>query len=84
MFNAEFRRGTNVDQDLSWWGKREIIYLSLHGYTTRVTPTSRWAALIVKSKVIDQNCFLETGEHNRSEVLLLTSLTPYRSAKPAH
>ena len=39
-----------------------------------------------KTVSTDHNLFEEKGEpkRNRAEAFLLTSLTPYRSAKPAH
>ena len=62
-----------------------------------LTPALRWAAmrdvlmfsLVVRDKVTRQcpqtTTFEEKGEpeRNRTEVPLLTSLTPYRQAKPA-
>ena len=59
-----------------------------------MTPALRWAAmkvsLTVRDKVTRQcpqtTTFAEKGEtkRNRTEVLLLTSLTSHRQAKPAH
>ena len=63
--------------------------------TTRMIPALRWAAMrailmFVRDKVIRQcpqtTTFADKGEPKqiRTEVLLLTSLTPSRWAKPAH
>ena len=73
------------------WGKREIIYLSLHchhqnGSCTKVgSEESHFnISLIVRDNVIRQcphaTTFEEKGEPKRvrTEVPLLTSLTPYR------
>ena len=68
------------------------IYTYRYTVTTRMTPALRWAAmraifnvsLIVRDKVTRQcpqiTTFEEEGEPKRirTEVLLLTSLTPYR------
>ena len=81
------RRGREV----VWrWGKREIIYLSPHchhqndSYIKIGSDESRFnVSLIVRGKVTRQcpqtTTFKEKGEpkRNRTEVLLLTSLTPY-------
>ena len=68
-------------------GEREIIYLSLT-VTTRMTSALRWAAM--RDSLMFHNCerqshpqtttFEETGDLKqiRTEVPLLTSLTPYR------
>ena len=63
-------------------GGREIIYLSLY-ITTRMTSALRWA---VTRQCPQTTTFEEKGEPKqiRTEVPLLTSLTPYREAKPAH
>ena len=80
------------------WGtrKREIIYLSLHYHhqndfcmKTGSDENHFNVSLIVRDKVTRQcpqtTTFEEKGEPKRirTEVPLLTSLTPYRSAKPA-
>ena len=63
-----------------------------------MTPALRWAAIRAvlmfhncdgqshKTVPTDHNFFEERGEQKRirTEVPMLTSLTPYRSAKPAH
>ena len=72
------------------WGKREIIYLSLHchhqnDFCIKVgSDESHFnVSLIVRDKVTRQcsqtTTFEEKGEPKqiRTEVLLLTSLTPY-------
>ena len=79
------------------WGKREIIYLSLHchhqnDFCIKVGIDERHfnVSLIVRNKVARQcqqtTTFEEKGEPKRirTEVSLLTSITPYRSAKPTH
>ena len=79
------------------WVKLEIIYLSLlchHQNDSCIKMGSDEShfnvLLIVRDKVTRQRpqttTFEEKGEpkRNRTEVLLLTSLTPYRWAKPAH
>ena len=80
------------------WGKREfILYLSLHCHhrndsciKTGSDESHFNVSLIVRDKVTKQcpqtTTFEEKGEPKqiRIEVLLLTSLTPYRWAKPAH
>ena len=78
-------------------GKREIIYLSLHCHhqndsciTMGSDESHVNVSLIVRDKVTRQcpetTTFEEKGEPKRyrTEVLPLTSLTPYRQAKPAH
>ena len=73
------------------WGKREVIYLSLHCHhqtdscIKMGSDESRFnVSLIVRDKVTRQcpqtTIFEEKGEPKRirTEVLLLTSLTPYR------
>ena len=73
------------------WGKRETIYLSLHchrqndsGIKMDSDESHFNVSLIVRDKVTRQcpqtTTFEERGEpkRNRTEVLLLTSLTPYR------
>ena len=78
-------------------GEREIIYLSLHfhhqnDFCIKVGSNESHfhVSLIVRDKVTRQcpqiTTFEEKGEPKRirTEVSLLTSLTPYRSAKPAH
>ena len=72
-------------------GKKEIIYLSLHGHHKNDSCIKMGSdeshfnvSLIVRDKVIRQcpqtTTFEEKGEpnRNRTEVLLLTSLTSYR------
>ena len=73
-------------------GGRGRLYTYRYTVTTRMTPTLRWAAheshfnvsLIVRDKVTRQcpqtTTFEEKGEPKRirTEVLPLTSLTPYR------
>ena len=74
-----------------WWGRREIIYLSLHchhqnDFCIKVGSDGSHfnVSLIVKDKVTRQcpqtTAFEEKGEPKqiRTEFLLLTSLTPYR------
>ena len=74
------------------WGKREVIY---HHQTDSCIKMGRDeshfnVSLIVRDKVTRQcpqtTIFEEKGEPKRirTEVLLLTSLTPYRGAKPTH
>ena len=78
-------------------GKREIIYLLLHCHHQNdfcikmgSDKSHSNVSLIVRDKVTKQcpqtTTFEEKGEPKqiRIEVLLLTSLTPYRWAKPAH
>ena len=78
-------------------GEREIIYLSLrchHQNDSCIKMGSDEShfnvSLTVRDKVTRQcpqtTTFEEKGEPKqiRTEVLLLTSLTPYREAKPAH
>ena len=75
----------------------EIIYLSLHCHHQNDSCIKMGSneshfnvSLIVRDKVTRQcsqtTTFEEKGEPKqiRTEVLLLTSLTPYRSAEPAH
>ena len=73
------------------WGKREIIYLSLHGCHHQNDSCIKMGSneshfhvsLIVRNKVTRQcpqtTTFEDKGEPKqiRTEVLLLTSLTPY-------
>ena len=80
------------------WGKREIIYLSLHCHhqnDTCIKMDSDESHFNVsvgsdgqshKTVSTNHNLFEEKGEQkrNRTEALLFTSLTPYRWAKPAH
>ena len=80
-------------------GEGVRLYAYHYTATTRITPALRWAAiraiLISDCKGQSHNLrqcpqtttFLKKrGEpkRNRTEVLVLTSLTPYRQAKPAH
>ena len=78
-------------------GEREIIYLSLHcphqnDFCIKMGSNESHfnVSLIVRDKVTRQcpqtTTFEEKGESKqiRTEVLLLTILTPYRKAKPAH
>ena len=78
-------------------GEGDYTYIDSYTVTTRMTPALRWAAmshfnvsLIVRDKVTrlcpQTTTFDEKGEPKRirTEVPLLTSLTPYRWAKPAH
>ena len=73
------------------WGKREIIYLSLHCHHQNDScikmgsdESHIYVSLIVRYKVTRQcpqtTTFEEKGEPKRirTEVPLLTSLTPYR------
>ena len=74
------------------WGKREIVYLALRCHHQNDScikmgcDKSRFnVSLIVRDKVTNKTVstdhnFEEKGEakRNRTEVLLLTSLTPYR------
>ena len=77
-------------------GEREIIYLSLHchhqnDFCIKVgSDESHFnVSLIVRNKVTRQCPQTKTFQENRepkqirTEALLLTSLTPYRQAKPA-
>ena len=79
------------------WGEREIIYLSLHCHHQNGSCIKMGSdeshfkvSFIVRDKVTRQcpqtTTFEEKGEPKliRTEVPLLTSLTPYRKAKPAH
>ena len=79
------------------WVEKEIIYLSLHCHHQNyscikmVSDESHFNVLLtVKDKVTRQcpqtTTFEEKGEPKqiRTEVPLLTSLTPYRYAKPGH
>ena len=75
-----------------WWGGREIIYLSLHCHHQNDSCIKMGSdeshfnvSLIVRDKVtrlVSTNHYLfeEKGQpkRHRTEVLLLTSLTPYR------
>ena len=80
-------------------GGRGRLYTYRYTVTARMTSALRWAAmgaiLMFQWEVVDKvtrQCpqtttfFEEKGEPKRyrTEVLLLTSLTPYRKAKPAH
>ena len=87
------RRGKGV-----WrWRKREIISISLHRHHQNDSSIKMGSdesqfnvSLIVRDKVTRQcpqtTTFEEKGEPKRirTEVPLLTSLPPYRLAKPAH
>ena len=79
------------------WAEREIIYLSLHYHhqndsCIKLGSDERHfnVSLIVRDNVTRQRpqttIFEEKGQpmRIRNEVPLLTSLTPYRWAKPAH
>ena len=80
------------------WGKREIIYLSLHCHHQNdscIKMGSNESHFNVsvgsdgqshKTVFTNHNLFEEKGQPKRyrNEVLPLTSLTPYRQAKPAH
>ena len=80
------------------WGKREIIYLSLHCHQQNdscIKMGSDESHFNVslgsdgqshRTVSTNHNLFEEKGEPKRyrTEVLPLTSLTPYRQAKPAH
>ena len=78
------------------WGERYIIYLSLHCHRQNdccikmCSDESNFnVSLTVMVKVrrqCPQNTFEEKGEPKRirTAVPLLTSLTPYYKAKPAH
>ena len=80
------------------WGEREIIYLSLHchhqnDFCIKMGSVESHFHVSVgsdgqshKTVSTNHNLFEEKGEpkRNRAEALLLTSLTPYRWAKPAH
>ena len=78
-------------------GNREIIYLSLYCHRHNDSCIKMGSdenhfkvSLVVRDKVTRQcpqtATFEDRGEpkRNRTEVLLLTSLAPYRKAKPAH
>ena len=66
--------------------EREIIYTYRYTVTTRMTPASRWAAMRAilvfhcEGQSHKTTTFEEKGEPQRirTEVLLLTSLAPYR------
>ena len=75
------------------------LYTYRYTVTTRITPALRWdsdgshfnASLIVTSQshktvFTNHNLFEKKGKpkRNLAEVLLLTSVTPYRWAKAAH
>ena len=79
------------------WGKREVIYISLHCHHQNDSSIKMGSdeshfnvPLIVRDKVTRQcsqtTTFEEKGQSKRNgaEALLLTSRTPYRWAKPAH
>ena len=77
------------------WAKRETIHLSLHCHhlndsCIKMGSDEINVSLIVRDKVTKTvsttTTFDEKGEPKRirTEVPLLTSLTPYRKAKPAH
>ena len=80
------------------WGEREIIYLSLHcrhqnDFCIKMGSDESHFNVSVgsdeqshKTVSTDHNLFEEKGEPKRyrTEVLPLTSLKPYRQAKPAH
>ena len=85
------RDGEKEGKGVRRWGKREIIYLSLHCdhqndfcIQTGSDESHFNVSLIVKDKVTRQcpqtTIFEEKGEPKRirTEVPLLTSLTPYR------
>ena len=74
------------------WGGRGRLYTYRYTVTTRMTPALRWAAVRAilmfhfdcegqshNTVSADHNLFEEKGEPKRyrTEVLLLTSLTPY-------
>ena len=73
------------------------LYTHRYTVTTRMTSALRWAAMRAilmfhncegrshKTVSTDHNLSKEKGEpkRNRAQALLLTSLTPYRWAKPA-
>ena len=69
------------------------LYTYLYTVTTGITSALRWAAMraILMFHKVTRQCpqttmFEAKGQPKRirTEVLLLTSLTPYRLAKPAH
>ena len=78
--------------------EKDSIPITILSVTTRMTPALRWAA--IRDVLCFNNCegqshntvstnhnlFEEKGEpkRDRAEALLLTSLTPYRQAKPVH
>ena len=79
------------------WGKREIIYLSLHCHHQNDScikmgsDESHFSVSVIVMDKVTRQCpqttiFEEEGEPKRirTEVPLLTSLMPYRKAKPAH
>ena len=82
----------NVRRNRKRWGKREIIYLSLHCHHQKdscINMGSDESHLNVsvgidgqshKTVSTNHNLFEEKGEPKlyRTEVLLITSLTPYR------
>ena len=91
------RDGKKRGKGYRGWGRGRL-YTYRDTVTTRMTPALRWAvyeshfnvSLIVRDKVTRQcpqtTIVEEKGEPNRirTEVPLLTSLTPYRWAKSAH
>ena len=80
--------GRKGGKEIWRWGKREIIYLSLHCHHQNDfcikmgSDESHFnVSLIVRDKVTRQcpqtTTFEKKGERNRTEVPLLTSQTPY-------
>ena len=85
------RDGEKGEKEVWRWGKREIIYLSLHYHQQNDScnrmgsdESHSFVSLIVRDKVTRQSpqttTVKEKGEPKRirTEVPLLTSLTPYR------
>ena len=68
------------------WGEREMIYLSLHSHHHNDILMFHIVRDKIKRQCPQTTTVDESGEpkRNRTEVPLLTSLTPYRWAKPAH
>ena len=89
---AYLGRGEGGGEDVWRWGKREIIYLSLHCHHQNDScikmgsDESRFNVSVGsdghshKTASTNHNLFEEKGEPKRirTEVLPLTSLTPYR------
>ena len=91
-FNAE------LSPKKYWWGPRsqevgeEGGYTKRYTVTTKLAPALRWAAMRAIYVSLNARGHVHKPPHlkrgkpklNRTEVLLLTSLTPYRETKPAH
>ena len=93
-----YQRRGEVGKGVWKWGEREIIYLSLHCHHQNDSGTKMGSdeshfnvsegsdGQSHKTVSTNHNLFDEKGEPKRyrTEVLPLTSPTPYRQAKPAH